>query len=59
MNIQDIIDTTDEYEIMDDLPLSEHIEWNNAQSSKGYLNELDYESEGTDEYVGDEDLDFE
>ena len=58
MNIQDIIDTADDYEIMDDLPLSEHIEWNNDQSSKVYLNELDFESERLDEYVDDEDLNF-
>ncbi len=61
MNIQDIIDTTDEYEIMDDLPLSEHIEWNNAQSSETYFNELYFEGEGEEikNYAGDEDLDFE
>jgi hypothetical protein len=59
MNIQDIIDTTDEYEIMDDLPLSEHIEWNNAQSSETYFNELDFEGEEIKNYAGDEDLDVE
>ena len=45
--------------IMDDLPLSEHIEWNNAQSSETYFNELDFEGEEIKNHAEDEDLGFE
>ncbi len=56
MNIQDIIDTDVSYEIMDDLPLSEHIEWNHYHSGEINLNELEFEQ---DDSVGNENLDFE
>lgn len=57
MNIQDHIDI--DYEILDDLPLSDHIEWNHYQSSETNLDELNFEQESLDEYLGKESLDFE
>jgi len=58
MNIQDYVDTDVDYEIMDDLPISEHVEWRLDDASGDYLEELDFDAE-QDDYIGAEGLDFE
>jgi hypothetical protein len=48
-----------DYEAMDDLPLSEHVDWNQYNSTKYNMDDLDFEQESKDYFMQKENFDFE
>lgn len=57
MNLHENINL--DYELMDDLPISEHIDWDQHNSSESNLDELDFEQESKNYFMQKENFDFE
>ncbi len=57
MNLHD--DFGLDYELMDDLPISEHIDWSQYNSSESNLDDLDFEQQSENYFMQKENFDFE